>query len=213
MPAKRRSLTAPKIPLTKSVARPAPTVLTVGRKSATREKITLLLEIMSRATCPATTISMTTVLGAMSPSMVTSGIPPTLSPTGPPTATAIGTGSIPGDGHGSVMSLGDLLLITMAAGYMLAADGAGAQDRTMVLQFMAPPSSASSAVAGASDSGLDMAGSRWDSASRSSPGSAAATISLTSSMSTTLLLTTSTSSTIETSISSTPTTCARLQPL
>src|SRR5438034_981180 len=89
---------------------------------------------------------MTTVLGEMSPSTVTFGIPPRLRLDGLLTVTATGIGSARGVGPGLTIRRGALLRSTMAAGRTSAARGAGARGRLLGIQSMAPRLSASSAV-------------------------------------------------------------------
>src|SRR5690242_19635346 len=129
---------------------------------------------MFRATSLAMTISMTMALGAKSRSTGMCGIPMMSALIGRLTVTVTGIGSPLGDGPGWAMSLGALRLTTMAAGHLSEAVGVGALDRSLVLRFMVRPLLVGSAEAGALDSVLAWAGSRWAGASRSSPGSAAA---------------------------------------
>lgn len=86
------------------------------------------------------------------------------------TAMAIGTGLAHGAGPGLIIRPGALLPITMAAGTILRAAGAGARAHITVIRFMDQRLSAFLAGALVSVS----AGSRWDLASRSSLGTAAA---------------------------------------
>src|SRR5258707_5709492 len=99
---------------------------------------------------------MTTVRGVKSRITVPSGTRAQWLSAGPHTVTDIGTGSALGAGLGWTMSRGALLRFTMAAGHMLAADGAGARDLSMSVRSMDRLSSASSAE-DISDSGSVLA--------------------------------------------------------
>src|SRR5215472_1737760 len=170
---------APKIPLTKLALLRGLMGSIAWPKNATSEKIAPLLETTFRATCPATTTSMSTAVGVTNPSTGTSGIPPICRPTGPPTVMAPGTGLILGVGVGSAMSLGVLHLTITAAGPTSVARGVGARDHSLVLRSTDPRSLVSLAEAGVGVlvSASEPAGSRWVGANRSSRGSGAAATS------------------------------------
>src|ERR1700682_3800087 len=90
---------------------------------------------------------MITVTGAMNRNTATFGIPVKSSPTGLPTAPAIGTGSARGAGPGVTICPGALLRSTMAAGTISQAAGAGARARSLVLRSTDLLSSVSSEAA------------------------------------------------------------------
>src|SRR5258708_21938120 len=100
---------------------------------------------MFRATWMDIAIWTTTALGVTFQNMATCGIPTKFRRTGLHTVTATGTGSARGAGHGLTIRPGALLRITMAAGIILVAGGAGAPD-SMVPRFTDLLSWASSAA-------------------------------------------------------------------
>src|SRR6266404_3539141 len=138
---------------------------------------------MCLATSPVIQTWMITVHGAKSPTMALSGTRIRWPWDGHPIVTGIGTGSAPGAGPGWTTRRGALRHFTMAAGHLLAADGAGARDQSLSVRSMDRRSSALSAE-DISDSGsalaealaAESAGSRWASANRSIPGITPATV-------------------------------------
>src|SRR6185437_13080728 len=100
---------------------------TNGQAIETIDSITPNLRVMFRPTSSAPTISMNMVAGAILRNTATSGHRQSRR-VGLLIRTAIGSGSIRGDGLGSSMSLGAMLRSTMGVGFMSAAFGDGRLD-------------------------------------------------------------------------------------
>src|SRR5579864_3652603 len=127
---------------------------------------------MSRATCLVTRTSTTMVLGVKSRTTVQCGTPTRSQSAGLLTAMDTGTGLALGAGHGLTMRLGASLRSITDAGLSSAALGVGARARSMLVPFTDLRSLAFSAadLASALVLAVESAGSRSDSANRSTRG-------------------------------------------